>query len=106
MDTATIKEYIQLAAEMGWEYQLIDWQWYGQLQPWQNADISTVNPNVDMDEVRRFAKEKGVRISGFGCIWTDVERDDAYLEAFQTLRILGYRRYQNRFHGSSRINGW
>ena len=30
MDTATIKAYIQLAADMGWEYQLIDWQWYGE----------------------------------------------------------------------------
>jgi alpha-glucosidase len=26
MNTATLKEYIQLAADMGWPYQLIDWQ--------------------------------------------------------------------------------
>lgn len=25
----TMKCFIDFAAEMGWEYQLVDWQWYG-----------------------------------------------------------------------------
>jgi alpha-glucosidase len=80
MDTATIKEYIQLAADMGWPYQLIDWQWYGQYnQP--NADLTQVNPAVDMDEVRRFAREKGVRL-WLWLYWTDADRNDAYQKAF------------------------
>lgn len=80
MDTATIKEYIQLAADMGWPYQLIDWQWYGDFDKTE-ADITKVNPAVDMPEVLRFAKEKGVKC-WLWLYWTDVERNDAYLKAF------------------------
>ncbi len=85
MDTATIKSYIQLAADMGWEYQLIDWQWYG--KPEQNdADITKVIPELDMEEVRRFAAERGVRL-WLWLHWTDVDRtvanqDIAYKQAF------------------------
>ncbi len=61
MDTATIKQYIQLAADMGWKYQLIDWQWYGAPNK-PDADITKVVPSLDMEEVRRFAAEKNVRL--------------------------------------------
>ena len=80
MDTATLKQYIQLAADMGWPYQLIDWQWYGPFNK-PDSDITKVNPAVDMDEVRRFAKEKGVKLWVW-LYWTDVERNDAYKRAF------------------------
>jgi len=80
MNTATIKQYIQLAADMGWKYQLVDWQWYGPYNK-PHADITKVNPAVDMDEVRRFAKEKGIKL-WLWLHWTDVDRDDAYLKAF------------------------
>jgi alpha-glucosidase len=80
MDTATLKEYIQLAADMGWTYQLIDWQWYGAFNK-PDADITKINPAVDMDEVRRFAAEKGVRL-WLWLYWADVDRNDAYKRAF------------------------
>lgn len=80
MDTATLKDYIQLAAEMGWPYQLIDWQWYGDYNK-PTSNITNVNPAVDMEEVRRFAKEKGVRLWVW-LYWTDAERNDAYQKAF------------------------
>jgi len=80
MDTATLKEYIQLAADMGWPYQLIDWQWYGEFNK-PDSDITRVNPAVDMNEVRRFAREKGVKL-WLWLYWTDVERNDAYKKAF------------------------
>ena len=80
MDTATIKQYIQLAADMGWPYQLIDWQWYGPFNR-SGADITKVNPAVDMAEVRRFAAEKGVRL-WLWLYWTDADRHDAYKKAF------------------------
>ncbi len=80
MDTATIEEYIQLAADMGWPYQLIDWQWYGEFNK-PDSDITRVNPAVDMNEVRRFARERGVRL-WLWLYWTDVDRDDAYKKAF------------------------
>jgi alpha-glucosidase len=81
MDTATIKKYIQLAADMGWKYQLIDWQWYGPFNK-PDSDITTVAEKVDMDEVRRFAKEKGVKL-WLWLYWTDADRDDAYIKAFE-----------------------
>lgn len=87
MDTATLKEYIQLAADMGWPYQLIDWQWYGAFNK-PEADITRVNPAVDMDEVRRFAREKGVKL----WLWlycSDVDRNDAYLKAFALYKQWG-----------------
>jgi len=80
MDTSTIKEYIQLAAEMGWPYQLIDWQWYGPFNQ-NDSDITKVNPAVDMEEVQKVAKQKGVRL----WLWlyhADVDRNDAYKKAF------------------------
>lgn len=80
MDTATIKSYIQLAAEMGWEYQLIDWQWYGKPEQ-EDADITKVIPELDMEEVRRFAAERGVRL-WLWLHWTDLDRNDAYQQAF------------------------
>jgi alpha-glucosidase len=80
MDTATIKSYIQLAADMGWEYQLIDWQWYGTPEQ-EAADITRVIPALDMEEVRRFAAERGVRL-WLWLHWTDVDRNDAYKKAF------------------------
>jgi alpha-glucosidase len=80
MDTATLKQYIQLAADMGWPYQLIDWQWYGPFNK-PESDITKVNPAVDMDEVRRFAKERGVKLWVW-LYWTDADRNDAYKRAF------------------------
>ena len=80
MDTATIKSYIQLAADLGWPYELIDWQWYGKpAEP--DSDILRVTPTLDLDEVRRFAAERHVRL-WVSLHWTDVERNDAYLQAF------------------------
>ena len=80
MDTATLKEYIQLAADMGWPYQLIDWQWYGPFNK-PDADITKINPAVDMDEVRRFADEKGIRL-WLWLYWADADHNDAYKNAF------------------------
>jgi alpha-glucosidase len=80
MNTATLKEYIQLAADMGWPYQLIDWQWYGDFNK-PTSNITNINPAVGMDEVRRFAKEKNVKLWVW-LYWTDVERNDAYKKAF------------------------
>ncbi len=86
MDTETIKDYIELAAEMGWEYMLIDWHWYGapfitegvwRADP--EADITTVNPAVNMDEIRAFAKQKGVKLV-LWLLWDHVEKqmDEAF----------------------------
>ena len=80
MNTATIKKYIQLARDMGWPYQLIDWQWYGPFNK-PGADITKVNPAVNMTELRRFARAKKVRL-WLWLYWTDVDRNDAWEKAF------------------------
>jgi alpha-glucosidase len=84
MDTATIKSYIQLAADMGWDYQLIDWQWYGKPER-EDADVTKVIPELDMEEVREFAKQRGVRL-WLWLHWTDVDRNDAYRRRFRSTR--------------------
>jgi len=80
MNTAVIKQYIQLAADMHWPYQLIDWQWYHAFNT-PGADITDVNPALNIDEVLNFAKQKGVRLWVW-LYWKDVDKNDAYKKAF------------------------
>jgi alpha-glucosidase len=87
MDTATIKQYIGLAADMGWPYQLIDAGWYGESNK-PEADITKVVDSLDMAEVRRFAQESGVRL-WLWLHWTDVDRNDAYKKAFPLYKEWG-----------------
>ncbi len=87
MDTATIKQYIQLAADMGWPYQLIDAGWYGEPNK-PEADITKVVGTLDMAEVRRLAEEKGVRL-WLWLHWADAAREDSYKKAFPLFREWG-----------------
>ncbi|HET6557839.1 MAG TPA: glycoside hydrolase family 97 catalytic domain-containing protein, partial [Prolixibacteraceae bacterium] len=74
MDNETIKSSIDLAAEMGWPYQIIDWQWYGTFnQP--EADITKVAPQLNMPEILAYAKNKNVRC-WLWLYYTDVNRTD------------------------------
>src|SRR5262249_5462160 len=78
MDTTTEKAYIQFAADMGFPYQLVDWQWYGEFDT-PNADITHINPNLDLAEVRRFAQERKVRLF----VWLHSNDVDKKLRAGQ-----------------------
>ena len=80
MRTDSIKKFIQLAADMGWPYMLIDAGWYYH-EDQADGDLLRVSDGLDMDEVRRFAKEKGVRL-WLWMSWRDVMRNDAYKRAF------------------------
>lgn len=60
-DTAAHKRYIDFAAEMGWPYQLVDWQWYDMGSPDPETATKPL-PIVDMPELLRYAKSKGVRL--------------------------------------------
>lgn len=87
MEMPVIKEYIDMAAEEGWPYMLVDWQWYGPFNT-PKADITKPAPQIDMPEILRYAKEKGVRI----WLWlysSDVNRNDAYKEAFKLYQQWG-----------------
>jgi alpha-glucosidase len=86
MDTNTLKEYIQLAADMGWEYMIVDWHWYGdpftnegEWGPRPNMDITTTIKEVDMPEILRFAKERDVKIV-LWLLWNhaDEQLDEAF----------------------------
>lgn len=69
MNTATMKHFVDLAAEMGWEYVVIDEGWYGpafaERHPvWSKhptSKITTVVPELDLQEVIRYARERGVK---------------------------------------------
>lgn len=74
MDNETIKKYIDLASEMGWPYQLIDWQWYGPFNT-PEANITKIAPQLDMPGLLAYAKSKNVKC----WVWlynTDVDRSD------------------------------
>lgn len=70
-NSETMKLYIDLAAEMAWEYQLVDWYWYGKPfnpltdykdNPNQEADITTCNPDINIEELVAYGKERNVKI--------------------------------------------
>jgi len=63
--TQADKEYIDLASEMGWAYQLVDWYWYknqagGRANP--AVDFTQADPQVDIPELLQYAKSKNVRL--------------------------------------------
>jgi alpha-glucosidase len=80
MEMPVIKNYIDLASEMGWKYMLVDWQWYGKFNV-PVADITKCAPQINMNEIIEYGKTKNVKI----ILWLyskDVNRNSAYKEAF------------------------
>ncbi|MBN1894785.1 glycoside hydrolase family 97 protein [bacterium] len=84
MNTATLKYYTDFAAEMGWEYVLVDWFWYGNpfqgdFQPVKDADITKPVPELDLQELIRYAKSKKVGV----WLWLEWSHADRQMdEAF------------------------
>jgi len=81
----TMKHFIDLSAEMGWEYQLVDWHWYGppfitkgtdRNHPHPESRITTPNPDIDIPELVRYAAEKGVKI----LLWLEWNHADRQME--------------------------
>ena len=79
MNTNTLKHYIDFASESGFPYMLIDAGWalpnpgaktgdYADL-----ADITQHNPNVDLPELLKYAKQKNVRL-WLWSHWTSVDK--------------------------------
>jgi alpha-glucosidase len=60
MDNETNRRFITFASEMGFPYQLIDWQWYGPFDK-PEAKITQPAPQIDMPRLLRFAAEHHVR---------------------------------------------
>jgi alpha-glucosidase len=80
MEMPVIKQYIDLAAAMGWPYMLVDWQWYGKFNT-PDADITQWAPQINMPEIISYAASKNVKI----IVWLyskDVNRNGDYKRAF------------------------
>lgn len=70
-DTKSNMEFIDLAASMGWDYQLIDWFWYEGMTSWEKNLHSTPNAKpadftrhvsfIDIPKLISHAKSKNVR---------------------------------------------
>ncbi len=88
VDTESMKYFIDFAAEMGWEYQLVDWVWYGPpfdpAKPFGTAGNPAVSilkqtDIIDIPELVDYAAKKGVKI----LIWLDwYHADEEMEEAF------------------------
>jgi alpha-glucosidase len=77
-NTKTMKYFIDFAAGMGWQYQLVDWQWYG--QPFKkdgsfniDADLTSMNPDIDIPELVRYAAGKNIKII-LWLLWANVDK--------------------------------
>ena len=87
VEMPVIKQYIDLAAEMGWKYMLVDWQWYGKFNT-PEADITKWAPQINMPEIIAYAKSKNVKI----ILWlysSDVNRNSAYKKALPLYKKWG-----------------
>ena len=81
MNTATMKHYIDFASASGFPYMLIDAGWAlanrkGPADYAATADITRVDPNIDMPELLRYAQQKSVRI----WLWSHWTSVDKYME--------------------------
>ena len=79
-DTASEKEYIGFAAEMGWPYQLMDWNWY-------KEDPTVPEPHMDVPEIFAYAKERGVRL--FVWMHSDALKKSGFEKVFSTMEKWG-----------------
>lgn len=71
INTATYKYYIDFAKRFGFERIMMDAGWS------DSKDLFRINPAINMDEISRYAKSRGIRLS----IWTLAMTLDKQLEA-------------------------
>jgi alpha-glucosidase len=79
-DTVSEKEYIGFAAEMGWQYQLMDWNW-------SKGDPTVAEPHMNVPEVFAYAKERGVRL--FVWMHSDNLKKAGFEKVFSTMEKWG-----------------
>jgi alpha-glucosidase len=92
-DTEGEKYFIDFASEMGWEYQLVDWNWYGapflSMTTWEpdlSRDITKHADECNILELIDYAKKKNVRT----IVWLAWPHADRQMdEAFPLYRTWG-----------------
>lgn len=83
VNTATYKHFIDFAAKYKLEYVIFDEGWS------KPEDLFAINPDMDMEELTRYAKSKGVGIIVW-CLWTALdEKMDAAFAQFKKWDIKG-----------------
>ncbi len=70
INTETYKYYIDFAKRFGFERIMMDAGWS------ETADLFKINPNINMEEISSYAKEKGISLS----MWTLASTLDRQLE--------------------------
>jgi alpha-glucosidase len=90
VNTATMKHYIDFCAEQGIPYHSLDGldiAWYGgPIQPRGPTDVTRAAPSIDLPEILRYAKAKGVRLR----LWMHWEALKPQIdEAFRTYERWG-----------------
>ncbi|WP_320018426.1 glycoside hydrolase family 97 protein [Labilibaculum manganireducens] len=83
INTETYKYYIDFAADYGLEYIIMDEGWY------ELGDLLKIVPEIDMEELTSYAKEKGVGII-LWVVWKTLDDQlAAALDQFQSWGIKG-----------------
>ncbi|GHT30625.1 alpha-glucosidase [Planctomycetales bacterium] len=82
MNTGTVKKFIDLAADNGWQYTFVDDPWYAGKKYKMGDPRNNVlkgSDDVDIEEVARYAKEKNVKLF-LWLNWLDISRqmDEAF----------------------------
>lgn len=84
VNTATYKYFIDFAAENGIEYILLDEGWTK-----STDDILHEHPDIDLEEILSYGKEKGVRVI-LWVLWNALEEHmDEALDRFEKLGVAG-----------------
>jgi len=83
INTDTYKYYIDFAAKYGIEYMAFDEGWS------DTTDLLKVNPDLNMPELVRYARQKGVGVI-LWCVWLTLDRQmEPALDAFQKWGVSG-----------------
>lgn len=99
MDTRSMKYFVDLAAEMGWQYQIVDWGWYGPAfapgakgTTWAadpDGNLTNVVPELDLPGLVSYAKQKNVRLI-LWLLWDTVDKQmDAAFPLYEKWGIAG-----------------
>jgi len=85
VNNESMKYFIDLAADMKWEYQLVDWEWYGPpfdpAKPFGSAgnpaaDLTKSIDVIDIPELVTYAAQKNVKI----LVWLDWENANRQMD--------------------------
>ena len=83
LNTKTYKYYIDFADKYDLEYVLLDEGWSKSV-----TDISEPNPDIDLNELIRYAKEKNVRLILWAS-WLTVENTPTFFEQVRKMDVAG-----------------